>query len=74
MLTFERDATFVANTVTTRDSVERGKAGAVSNVGSGSIWFKGKLIVQESIAEVSFQNVKDSSAVASLNAALPPPP
>lgn len=54
MLTFEEDATFVRNFVCTDDSVEQGKAGAVSNIRSGSILFKGKLIVQESNADVSF--------------------
>ena len=53
MLTFEGDAAFTGNNVTTTESVERGYAGAVSNIGSGSIWFKGKLIVQDSEAEVS---------------------
>lgn len=53
MLTFEGDATFARNFVHTEDSVEQGKAGAVSNTGSGSILFKGKLTVTENEADVS---------------------
>lgn len=57
MLTFEGDATFVRNEVQTEDSVEQGKAGAVSNSGSGSIWFKGRLTVMENDADVSENGV-----------------
>lgn len=53
MLTFEGDATFVRNFVHTEDSVEQGKAGAVSNAGPGSIVFKSKLTVMENEADVS---------------------
>lgn len=53
MLTFKGDATFVRNFVHTEDSVEQGKAGAVSNAGPGSIVFKSKLTVMENEADVS---------------------
>lgn len=53
MLTFEGDATFVRNFVETADSNEVGKGGAVSNTGSGSILFKGKLTMAENDADVS---------------------
>ncbi len=52
MLTFEGDAAFLRNAVRTEDSVEQGKAGAVSNTGSGTIYFKGKLTMEENEAEV----------------------
>lgn len=55
VLTFEGDATFVRNFVRTDDSVEQGKGGALSNTGSGSILFKGKLTVNENEADVSFE-------------------
>eukprot|EP00752_Nemacystus_decipiens_P009969 g8891.t1 len=54
MLTFDGDATFLGNYVETDDSVESGRAGAVSNSGSGSILFKGKLTVKDSDADGVF--------------------
>lgn len=51
-LTFEGDATFARNSVTTDDSDEQGKAGAISNTGSGTILFKGKLTMEGNFAEV----------------------
>lgn len=53
MLTFEGDATFARNEVRTPDSDEQGRAGAISNTGSGSILFKGKLTMEENNADVS---------------------
>lgn len=55
MLTFEGDAAFMRNEVRTEDSVEQGKAGAVSNTGSGTIHFKGKLTMEENRAEVRLE-------------------
>lgn len=56
MLTFEGRTIFLRNSVVTDDSVEQGKAGALSNTGSGRIWFKGFLTVEENEAEVSFKD------------------
>ncbi|CAM9677141.1 unnamed protein product [Ectocarpus fasciculatus] len=53
-LTFEGDATFERNAVHTDDSVEQGKAGAISNTGSGTILFKSKLTMTDNEAEASF--------------------
>ncbi len=52
MLTFEGDAAFLRNAVRTVEAEEQGKAGAVSNTGSGSIYFMGKLTIEENEAEV----------------------
>lgn len=53
VLTFDGDATFTGNEVVTDDSDEQGRAGAISNVGSGSIMFKGKLTMEDNNADVS---------------------
>ncbi|CBN76928.1 asn/thr-rich large protein family protein [Ectocarpus siliculosus] len=56
-LTFEGDATFERNAVHTEDSVEQGKAGAISNTGSGTIWFKSKLTMKDNEAEGFFEGL-----------------
>lgn len=58
MLTFEGDASFLRNYVETDDSNETGKAGALSNTGSGSVLFKGKLTVSENDADVSIKGAE----------------
>ncbi|CAN0176000.1 unnamed protein product [Scytosiphon promiscuus] len=57
MLTFEGDASFARNEVHTEDSVEQGKGGAISNHGSGSIYFKGKLMMEENSADGFFEGL-----------------
>lgn len=57
MLTFEGDASFVGNAVIPEDYTEFSTGGALSNTGSGSILFKGKLTVQENETNVSFQDM-----------------
>eukprot|EP00903_Cladosiphon_okamuranus_P012904 g12048.t1 len=57
MLTFEEDATFVRNFAHTDDSTDLGRGGAVSNTGSGSIWFKGALTMRENRADSFFEGV-----------------
>lgn len=54
MLTFEGDATFARNEVRSDTSNEQGQGGAISNPGSGSILFKGKLTMEYNKAEVKF--------------------
>ena len=55
MLTFEGDALFTRNEVQTYSSPEKGIGGALSNIGSGSILFKGQLTVEENAAWVRFE-------------------
>ncbi|CAM9305642.1 unnamed protein product, partial [Ectocarpus fasciculatus] len=57
MLTFEGDATFERNEVHTEDSVEQGKAGAISNTGSGTIVFNGKLTMNDNEADGFFEGL-----------------
>ncbi|CAM9477551.1 unnamed protein product, partial [Ectocarpus sp. 13 AM-2016] len=45
-LTFKGDVTFERNEVHTEDSVEQGKAGAISFTGSGTILVKSKLTMK----------------------------
>ncbi|CBJ25812.1 asn/thr-rich large protein family protein [Ectocarpus siliculosus] len=56
-LTFEGDATFERNEVHTEDSVEQGKAGAISNTGSGTILFKSKLTMKDNEADGFFEGI-----------------
>ncbi|CAM9293134.1 unnamed protein product [Ectocarpus fasciculatus] len=51
MLTFEGDATFERNAVHTSLDEEVGRAGAISNTGSGTILFNGKLTMNGNKAE-----------------------
>ena len=51
-LTFEGDATFARNAVKTDELEEIGRGGAISNIGSASITFKGKLTMEDNVAEV----------------------
>jgi len=56
MLTFEGDALFARNEVQQADgSHASGIGGALSNIGSGSILFKGQLTVEENAAWVRFE-------------------
>ncbi|CAM9828624.1 unnamed protein product [Pylaiella littoralis] len=57
ILTFEGDATFTRNKVVTEDSVEQGKAGAISNTGSGTIMFKGDLTMEGNDADGFFEGL-----------------
>ncbi|CAM9827986.1 unnamed protein product [Pylaiella littoralis] len=54
-LTFEGDATFTRNKAVTQDSIEMGKAGAISNTGSGTIIFKGDLTMEGNNADGNFE-------------------
>ncbi|CAN0247070.1 unnamed protein product, partial [Scytosiphon promiscuus] len=57
VLTFEEEATFARNEVRTDDSTDQGMGGAISNIGSGSIVFKGKLVMEENKAEGFFEGL-----------------
>ncbi|CAM9248042.1 unnamed protein product, partial [Hapterophycus canaliculatus] len=54
ILMFEGEAIFERNEVRTDDSPDQGKGGAISNTGSGSILFKGKLVMEENMADGFF--------------------
>ncbi|CAN0215543.1 unnamed protein product [Scytosiphon promiscuus] len=53
-LTFEGDTTFTGNQVQSEDEAEQGMGGAISNTGSGSIFFKGKLTMEDNRAKGTF--------------------
>lgn len=54
-LTFEKDATFAGNQAQTDSGADDAvKGGAVANSASGSILFRGKLTMNDNVADVSF--------------------
>lgn len=67
MITFEGDATILRNYVRTEDSDEGGRGGAISNTGSGSMWFKGNLRVENNAADVSYVRTSVFRCIATLS-------
>lgn len=52
ILTFEGDASFSRNRAALEDNDEFTRGGAISNTGSGSIFFKGSLTMEDNAIDV----------------------